>query len=65
MENTTSETTGLRPTKQNRKKFDLDLAYGQMHEDRVLDMLQGKKVEVKTERGMWTKTGNIAIEFET
>jgi hypothetical protein len=65
MENTTSETTGLRPTKKNRKKFDLDLAYGQMHEDRVLDMLQGKKVEVKTERGMWTKTGNIAIEFES
>ncbi len=28
-------------------------------------MLQGKKVEVKTERGMWTKTGNIAIEFES
>lgn len=64
-ENTTSETTGLRPTKSNRKKFDLDLAYGQMHEDRVLDMLQGKKVEVKTERGMWTTTGNIAIEFES
>lgn len=65
MENTTSETTGLKPTKQNRKKFDLDLAYGQMHEDRVLDMLENKKVEVKTERGMWTNTGNIAIEFES
>lgn len=64
-ESTTSETTGLKPTKPDRKKFDLDLAYGQMHEDKVLDMLENKKVEVKTERGMWTTTGNIAIEFES
>lgn len=64
-ENTTSEITGLKPTKKNRKKFDLDLAYGQMHEDKVLDMLENKKIEVKTERGMWAKTGNIAIEFES
>lgn len=28
-------------------------------------MLQDKKIEVKTERGMWSKTGNIAIEFES
>ena len=49
----------------NNKKFDIDLQYGQMHEQRILDMLEGKKIEVKTERGMWTKTGNIAIEFES
>jgi hypothetical protein len=65
MESTTSETTGLKPTKPDRKKFDLDLAYGQLHEDKVLDMLENKKIEVKTERGMWTSTGNIAIEFES
>lgn len=65
MESTTSETTGLKPTKPDRKKFDLDLAYGQLHEDKVLDMLENKKIEVKTERGMWTTTGNIAIEFES
>ena len=65
MESTTSETTGLKPTKSQRKKFDLDLAYGQLHEDKVLAMLENKKIEVKTERGMWTKTGNIAIEFES
>ena len=64
-ESTTSETTGLKPTKPDRKKFDLDLAYGQMHEHKVLDMLENKKVEVKTERGMWTTIGNIVIEFET
>ena len=28
-------------------------------------MLENKKIEVKTERGMWTDTGNIAIEFES
>ncbi len=65
LENIKSETTGLKPTKNNRKKFDLDLAYGQMHEDKIAEMLQGKKIEVKTERGMWTSTGNIAIEFES
>lgn len=65
LENTESVETGLKPTKDNRKKFDIDLAYGQMHEDQIIEMLQDKKIEVKTERGMWTKTGNIAIEFES
>ena len=65
LENTESVETGLKPTKENRKKFDIDLAYGQMHEDQIIEMLQDKKIEVKTERGMWTKTGNIAIEFES
>ena len=64
-ENTESVATGLRPTKADRKKFDLDLAYGQLHEDKVLGMLEGKKIEVKTERGLWTRTGNIAVEFES
>jgi hypothetical protein len=27
-------------------------------------MLQDKKIEVKSERGMWMRTGNIAIEYE-
>tara|TARA_B100002019_G_scaffold139326_2_gene120007 strand:+ start:8230 stop:8568 length:339 start_codon:yes stop_codon:yes gene_type:complete len=31
----------------------------------VADMLQDKKIEVKSERGMWMRTGNIAIEFES
>jgi len=65
LENTESVETGLKPTKDDRKKFDIDLAYGQMHEDQIIEMLQDKKIEVKTERGMWTKTGNIAIEFES
>lgn len=65
LENIESVETGLKPTKDDRKKFDIDLAYGQMHEDQIIEMLQDKKIEVKTERGMWTKTGNIAIEFES
>ena len=65
LENIESVETGLKPTKDDRKKFDIDLAYGQMHEDQIIEMLQDKKIEVNTERGMWTKTGNIAIEFES
>jgi len=55
----------MKPTKANRKKFDLDLEYGQVREDKVAEMLQDKKIEVKSERGMWMKTGNIAIEYQS
>jgi hypothetical protein len=55
----------LEPTTANRKKFDLDLQYGKVREQLVADMLQDKKIEVKSERGMWQKTGNIAIEYES
>jgi|TARA_R100001460_G_C3514304_1_gene171812 hypothetical protein len=55
----------VKPTKKDRKKFDIDLEYGTIREDRVAEMLTNKKVEVKSERGMWMKTGNIAIEYES
>ena len=55
----------LEPTKANRKKFDIDLEYGKVREGAVADMLQNSKIEVKSERGMWQKTGNIAIEYES
>jgi uncharacterized ubiquitin-like protein YukD len=54
----------LEPCVEDRKKFDLDLEYGQVREKLVADMLQDKKIEVKSERGMWQRTGNIAIEYE-
>ena len=54
-----------KPAKEDRKKFDIDLAYGEVREKAIADMLQNKKVEVKSERGMWIKTGNIAIEYES
>ncbi len=65
MANTKSETTGVKPTKKDRKKFDIDLEYGSIREDKVAEMLFNKKIEVKSERGMWMKTGNIAIEYES
>ena len=55
----------MKPTKENRKKFDLDLKYGQIREDKIADMFNNKKIEVKSERGMWMKTGNICIEYES
>ena len=55
----------LKPNKEDRKKFDIDLQYGQVREKIVADMLQDKKIEVKSERGMWLQTGNIAIEYES
>tara|TARA_R100001198_G_scaffold91209_1_gene69188 strand:+ start:319 stop:729 length:411 start_codon:yes stop_codon:yes gene_type:complete len=55
----------MQPLKKDRKKFDLDLKYGQVKEKIVADMLQDKKIEVKSERGMWLQTGNIAIEYES
>jgi hypothetical protein len=49
----------------NDKRFDLDLQYGQVFEQKVADMLQDSKIEVKTERDKWSKTGNIVVEFES
>ena len=55
----------MKPALKDRKKFDLDLKYGQIRETAVADMLQGCKIEVKSERDLWQKTGNIAIEYES
>ena len=52
------------PSVKDRKKFDIDLEYGKVREKMVADMLQDKKIEVKSERDVWQKTGNIAIEYE-
>jgi len=54
----------LEPKIEDRKKFDIDLEYGKVREQQVADMLQDKKIEVKSERDVWQKTGNIAIEYE-
>ena len=55
----------LKPKKADRKKFDIDLAYGEVRENEVATMLQDKKIEVKSEKGMWMRTGNICIEYES
>ena len=54
----------MKPIKKDRKKFDIDLEYGTIKEDKIADMLTNKKIEVKSERGMWMKTGNICIEYQ-
>ena len=46
-------------------KFDIDLSYGEIKEKHLALILMGKKVEVKAERGIWKKTGNIAIELSS
>jgi hypothetical protein len=45
-------------------KFDIDLKYGQDRENRIEKILKEGKLEVKTERDWWFKSGNIAIEIE-
>ncbi len=55
----------MKPTKEDRKKFDIDLQYGTVREDKIADMLQNKKIEVKSERDLWQKTGNICIEYQS
>ena len=50
-------------TKAN-KKFDIDLKYGQVREKQVSNIFANKKIEIKTERDWWEKTGNIALEYE-
>ena len=65
MANTKLEVTGVKPTKKDRKKFDIDLKYGTIREEKIAEMLTNKKIEVKSERDMWMKTGNICIEYES
>jgi len=45
-------------------KFDIDLKYGQIREEKVRDMFANKTIEVKSERFWWETTGNIALEYE-
>jgi hypothetical protein len=44
-------------------KFDIDLKFGEEYEYSLARILSLGKVEIKTERDIWKKTGNIAIEL--
>ena len=47
-----------------KSNFDLDLKFGGIGEDYILKVFEsGNKVEVKTERSAWKRTGNIVIEI--
>jgi len=43
--------------------FDIDLKFGEVFEKSLALILQDKKIEVKTERDTWKRTGNIAVEL--
>jgi len=52
-------------TDYEKNNFDIDLDFGRKGEDWVIEVFEGSnKIEVKTERGIWKNTGNIAIEIE-
>jgi hypothetical protein len=55
----------VKPTKKDRKKFDIDLEYGTIREEKIAEMLTNKKIEVKSEKDLWQKSGNICIEYES
>ncbi len=44
-------------------KWDIDLSFGEQNEEKLVRILKHGKIEVKTERDKWRKTGNIAIEL--
>ena len=46
-------------------KFDIDLKFGEHFEKSLAKILTMGKIEVKTERDMWKRTGNIAIELSS
>ena len=48
-----------------KNNFDIDLDFGKKGEEWVVKLFEGNtKDEVKTERGIWQETGNIAIEIK-
>ena len=36
----------MKPIKEDRKKFDIDLSYGSIREDKIIDMFLNKKSDV-------------------
>jgi hypothetical protein len=59
--NKLNEYQALKYNKDN--KFDIDLKFGEKFEKSFAKILSVGKVEVKTERDIWKKTGNVAIEL--
>ncbi len=53
----------LKPSKEKRSQFDLDLEFGEFYEDQLAEIFGTKKVEVKADT-RWKDTGNLAVEYE-
>ena len=49
--------------KEYTSKFDIDLKFGEGYEYSLARILSLGKIEVKTERDTWKKTGNVALEL--
>ena len=49
--------------KEYTSKFDIDLKFGESFEYSLAEVLTMGKIEVKTERDKWKRTGNIAMEL--
>jgi len=54
----------MKISKNKDNRFDLSLSEAEGFENDLAKLLQDSTIELKTERGMWYKTGNICIEFE-
>lgn len=52
-------------TKDYTSKFDIDLKFGEEAEYSLAHILSLGKIEVKTERDIWKRTGNIVIELKS
>ena len=52
-------------SKEYTSKFDIDLKFGEQAEYSLANILSMGKVEVKTERDIWKRTGNIVIELKS
>tara|TARA_R100001460_G_scaffold46986_1_gene84721 strand:+ start:107 stop:514 length:408 start_codon:yes stop_codon:yes gene_type:complete len=53
------------PRTQDKSNFDVDLDFGEVSEQAIVDMFENEgKIEIKTERDIWLTTGNIAFEIK-
>ena len=51
--------------KETNQNFSKDHAYGKKGEEAIRSMIEdGETIEVKTERGIWKTSNNVAIEFQ-
>ena len=52
------------PLTKEKSNFDVDLDFGQASEQEVVDIFESDgRIEIKTERDTWMRTGNIAFEI--
>ena len=54
----------MKPSRIDRKLFDIDLAHAEIQEELIAEIFTNKKLEVKTEMGDWLKTKNLVIEYK-